>query len=150
MLAASATILVSGCFNPSTPIDWVMNLPLNDRHDDLRAEYGVPTLVVLQHGLWRSWASLDRLQRSLEMHGYRVLNESYPSTSARIEEHAALLEEHIEERLRGRDEPMPHWLLLTGDNFIRTWVRSRVFYMLSKVSNVPVIKADDPEACICN
>jgi di/tricarboxylate transporter len=30
-------------------------------------------------------------------------------------------------------------LLLTGDNFIKTWVRSREFYMLSKISNVPTI-----------
>jgi di/tricarboxylate transporter len=30
-------------------------------------------------------------------------------------------------------------LLLTGGNFIRTWIRSREFYMISKVSDVPVI-----------
>ena len=30
-------------------------------------------------------------------------------------------------------------LLLAGGNFIRTWIRSREFYMISKVSDVPVI-----------
>jgi di/tricarboxylate transporter len=30
-------------------------------------------------------------------------------------------------------------LLLTGDNFIKTWIRSREFYMISKISDVPLI-----------
>ncbi len=40
--------------------------------------------VVLLHGLARSDASLLVLQETLEFHGYRVVNEGYPSEDAPI------------------------------------------------------------------
>ncbi len=100
-------VVITGCINPSLPVDLLMNLPTNERYDALRVRDAEPTLVVLQHGLWRSWGSLWRLQRALETQGYEVLNDSYSSTLGQIEEHAALLEERIEARLKDRQEPMP-------------------------------------------
>jgi pimeloyl-ACP methyl ester carboxylesterase len=84
--------------NPSTPSDWVLNLPGVEHEPALAAE--VPTLVVLEHGLWRSAASLGRLERGLADHGYDVLNVSYSSTSARIEQHAEQLARELQRRLR--------------------------------------------------
>ena len=52
---------------------------------------GTVRVVVLQHGLWRTAASLGRLERTLRAHGYEVLNIGYPSTTARIEQHAESL-----------------------------------------------------------
>jgi pimeloyl-ACP methyl ester carboxylesterase len=96
-LAAVGLLCMGGCgvgvglgMNPSTPTDWLINLPGFPHETALEAaEPG--TLVVLQHGLWRSAASLGRLERALVDHGYRVLNTSYPSTEERIEDHAARL-----------------------------------------------------------
>lgn len=45
--------------------------------------------VVLLHGLARSEASLVAMQLALEKHGHQVVNESYPSTTATIEDLAA-------------------------------------------------------------
>lgn len=42
--------------------------------------------VVLLHGLARSEASLLAMQAALEAKGYRVVNDGYPSTQARIED----------------------------------------------------------------
>jgi triacylglycerol lipase len=110
-LGAAALLVVGGCgvgvgfgMNPSTPTDWLINLPGFPHDEALEAEEP-GTLVVLQHGLWRSAASLGRLERALVDHGYRVLNTSYPSTQARIEDHAALLAEHVGSALAA--EPAP-------------------------------------------
>ncbi|MFT5289677.1 MAG: pimeloyl-ACP methyl ester carboxylesterase [Planctomycetota bacterium] len=107
LLGTYLLLVVTGCCNPSTPVDWVMNLPPNAEYDDLRVDENEPTLVILQHGIWRSSSALWRLERSLEEHGYEVLNSSYPSTRKTIEEHAALLEKHIEKRLAGREDSLP-------------------------------------------
>jgi len=96
-LATVGLLAVGGCgvgvgfgMNPSTPTDWLINLPGFPHEEGLEAaEPGI--LVVLQHGLWRSAASLGRLERALVDHGYRVLNPSYPSTDALIEDHAVRL-----------------------------------------------------------
>jgi triacylglycerol lipase len=45
--------------------------------------------VVMLHGLARTEASLVAMQLALEQHGHQVVNESYPSTTATIEELAA-------------------------------------------------------------
>ncbi len=45
--------------------------------------------VVLLHGLARTERSLSVMQAALELHGYLVINESYPSTTAPIEDLAA-------------------------------------------------------------
>ena len=57
---------------------------------------GKRRVVVLQHGLWRSSWALLRLQRTLEAHGFEVHNLDYPSTMARIEDHAARLRDGVE------------------------------------------------------
>jgi pimeloyl-ACP methyl ester carboxylesterase len=49
-------------------------------------------LVVLLHGLFRSKASLRKLQTALEAEGYEVATVSYPSTRASIRDHADQLE----------------------------------------------------------
>lgn len=46
---------------------------------------GAADCVVLLHGLARSEASLLVMEGALERAGYRVVNEGYPSTEARIE-----------------------------------------------------------------
>lgn len=90
-------VVLGGWMNPSTPVDYFMNLGSFSR----RAELAVPAdgrvrLVVLQHGLWRSASSLWKLERALVAHGYVVFNESYPSTTRRIEEHAGLLADRLQ------------------------------------------------------
>lgn len=82
-------------------ISWPFDLALN-----LGGDLSVPALqapadgrrrvVVLQHGLWRTPASLGRLERTLRAHGYEVLNPGYPSTRARVEDHAARLHAAVE------------------------------------------------------
>ena len=100
--------------NPSTPADYVMNLwPSPVEPSLVAAKDGVRRLVVLQHGLWRSAASLAKLERALVAHGYEVLNTSYASTAGTIEEHAELLRSEIEARLAQQD-PRPLALSLVG------------------------------------
>jgi triacylglycerol lipase len=45
--------------------------------------------VVMLHGLARTEASLVAMQLALEQHGHLVVNESYPSTTATVEDLAA-------------------------------------------------------------
>lgn len=49
---------------------------------------GGARVVVLQHGLFRTSASLSRLERALRAHGYEPLNVGYPSTRGGIDAHA--------------------------------------------------------------
>lgn len=106
IVAASVLLYVvpvtGGCMNPSLPFDLLLNLSSAPVLDDCRADPATPTLVVLQHGLFRSWGSLWRLERALEQHGYEVLNFSYPSTRALIEDHAARLRDALEQRIAER------------------------------------------------
>ena len=89
-------MVLGGWMNPSTPVDYVMNLGSFPRQEELRApDDDKLRLVVLRHGLWRSAGSLWKLERALRDHGYRVLNGSYPSTTRRIEEHADALGEEL-------------------------------------------------------
>jgi hypothetical protein len=48
-------------------------------------------VVVLQHGLFRTHASLGRLARTLAHHGYEVLNPGYASTNDWLDAHAGRL-----------------------------------------------------------
>ena len=73
------------------PSDWLLNLGSVPDHPTLHVPTGARRLVVLQHGLWRTPASLGRLERTLRAHGYEVLNPYYPSTSEPIEAHAERL-----------------------------------------------------------
>lgn len=103
-----------GWMNPSVPFDVLLNLGDASPRPGLRAPAdGRERLVVLQHGLWRSAASLRRLERALEQHGYRVLNESYPSTSGTLEQHAARLRETLESAIEEMPRP-PDELYLVG------------------------------------
>ena len=102
--AGSFGIATALGMNPSTPTDLLLNLGGVERDAALDAE--LPgTLVVLQHGLWRSAASLGRLERTLRAQGYEVFNESYPSTSGTIEEHARALDAALRAELASRATP---------------------------------------------
>jgi pimeloyl-ACP methyl ester carboxylesterase len=100
VLAGYAVGLSFG-MNPSTPTDWLLNLRSVPHDDELEAEEP-QTLVVLQHGLWRSASSLGRLERALLDHGYAVLNFSYPSTRGRVEAHAERLDRELDAWLAAR------------------------------------------------
>ena len=79
------------------PFDVVLNLGSVNTQPDLRAPVdGRRRVVVLQHGLFRTPASMARLQRTLEAHGYEVLNPGYASTQDRIEAHAVRLQTAIQ------------------------------------------------------
>ena len=58
---------------------WILTLALLIAPMAARAD-----CVVLLHGLGRSDASMRVLQEVLDFHGYRVVNESYPSSEAPI------------------------------------------------------------------
>ncbi len=68
---------------------------------------GMVRVVVLQHGLFRTSASLWRLERTLRAHGYEVLNPGYPSTRERIADHAARLAAAIDARAAAG--PVDEW-----------------------------------------
>jgi len=70
----------------SWPFDVVLNLGDVPKAADLVAPTdGTRRVVVLQHGLFRTAASLGRLERTLRAHGYEVLNPGYPSTCEPVE-----------------------------------------------------------------
>lgn len=96
-----------GCMNPSLPFDLAINLPSIGHYESLEVDPERPTLVVLQHGLWRSAYSLWRLERALRDHGYEVLNPSYGSTQGMIEEHGRSLGRCLERYLAEREGPAP-------------------------------------------
>ena len=82
------------------PFDFVWNLGPAVTADDLRPPNdGKVRVVFLQHGLWRTPMSLDRLERSLAASGYEVVNCGYPSTEDRIEGHAQRLRDAVERRV---------------------------------------------------
>ncbi len=57
----------------------------------LRVATSAPHVVVLQHGLFRTEASMFRLERALRAHGYEPLNPRYASTRGSLADHAATL-----------------------------------------------------------
>lgn len=82
----------------SWPFDVAINVGFAPTVDGaLRAPAdGRRRVVVLQHGMWRTAASLGRLERALRAHGYEVWNESYPSTRETIQQHAERLHRQVE------------------------------------------------------
>jgi triacylglycerol lipase len=83
------------------PFDVVVNAaPALERRDLAAPADGRRRLVVLQHGLFRTSASVGRLERTLRAHGYAVLNPGYPSTRGTIESHAERLAAAVEAELR--------------------------------------------------
>jgi pimeloyl-ACP methyl ester carboxylesterase len=108
------------------PFDFVMNLRPAVRVDSLRLapDHGVH-VVVLQHGIFRTAASLGRLARTLQAHGYEVLNPDYPSTCDRIEAHAERLAAAIARRAAAG--PVAHWSFVghsMGGLVIQQYLRS--------------------------
>ncbi|MCU0865491.1 MAG: hypothetical protein MUC36_17035 [Planctomycetes bacterium] len=110
------------------PFDVVYNLRPAVRDEALQRAPGQgPHVVVLQHGLWRTPASLGRLARTLEAHGYEVLNPGYPSTTASLAAHAERLAAAI--AARAAAGPVEHWSLVghsMGGLVIHEYLRSPV------------------------
>ncbi len=97
LLATLALLLGAGCavlagWPVAWPFDVVLNLGTAPLQQELRAPSdGAVRVVVLQHGLFRTSASLARLERTLVAHGYEVLNPGYASTNDTLEAHAERL-----------------------------------------------------------
>jgi len=106
---------VTGVCAVSAPFDHLYNMGRTPYLPDCRApDDGRRHLVVLQHGLLRSSASLARLERMLWRHGYEVCNESYPSSAAFVEDHARRLDGHVRRCLDRVDDPRPVALYCVG------------------------------------
>lgn len=102
VLAAAACAFGVGVL-VGAPVAWPFDTAVNVAPaldvPELRAPAdGKVRLVVLQHGLFRTPASLGRLERTLRLHGYDVLNCGYPSTCGSIEQFAERLYGAIEAR----------------------------------------------------
>lgn len=106
-IAGSGLLVLTG--GPiAWPFDFAINLGPAIDEPALRAPAdGRHRVVVLQHGMFRTSASLGRLARTLERHGYEVLNPGYASTNGSIEDHAARLAEAIAARRRAG--PVDEW-----------------------------------------
>lgn len=111
--AAALAIAGSGiCVLAGGPIAWPFDVAVNlgaaVERPELRAPAdGVVRVVVLQHGLFRTAASLGRLERTLRAAGYEVLNPGYPSTNGPIEQHAERL--HAAIAARASAGPVAEW-----------------------------------------
>ena len=105
-LASGAVILAGGPI--AWPFDVVINLGGAVEVPELRAPAdGKARVVVLQHGLFRTHASLGRLARTLDQHGYEVLNPGYPSTNDVLAAHAARLAAAV--HARAAVGPVDEW-----------------------------------------
>ncbi|HEB51694.1 MAG TPA: alpha/beta fold hydrolase [bacterium] len=85
------------------PVCWPFDVVWNARPAVLAPELRAPAdgrtrVVFLVHGLWRTSASLGRLERSLRAHGYQVENFGYPSTEDFLAAHARRLRDAVEAR----------------------------------------------------
>ena len=93
------------------PIAWPFDVCLNlggvVEHPTLRASGPGPRVVVLQHGLFRTRASVGRLARALAAHGYEVLDPGYPSTLDFVAGHAERLRTAI--AVRQAQGPVAAW-----------------------------------------
>lgn len=79
------------------PFDYWVNAGAPEVDEALRLPAdGRRRVVILQHGMWRSPLAMLRIERTLAAHGYEVHNLGYPSTVARIQDHAARLREGVE------------------------------------------------------
>ena len=103
---AVSLLLLGGC-SVATVLRWPVCLPFDyawnlgaavEAAELAPPDDGKVRVVFLQHGLWRTSRSLDRLARSLRASGYEVVNAGYPSTEDFIEGHAARLRDAVEAR----------------------------------------------------
>lgn len=75
------------------PVAWPFDAAINLLPSPVDAALRAPAdggvrVVVLQHGLFRTSASMARLERALRAHGYEPLNVGYPSTRGGVDAHA--------------------------------------------------------------
>jgi triacylglycerol lipase len=123
-VASGALVLAGGPI--AWPFDAVLNLGAVVEVPAARAPAdGKVRVCVLQHGLFRTAASLGRLQRTLAAHGYEVLNPGYPSTCATIEVHARALADAIAKRRAAG--PVDEWRFVghsMGGLVIQEYLRS--------------------------
>ncbi len=109
-LAAAVVLGYGVCIGAGMPIavpfDLAVNVaPIGDAVDLTPVAGAGQTLVVLQHGLWRSHWSMWRLERALRSVGYQVVNPGYPSTDGTIEQHAQSLRDAVEAYIAAHGAP---------------------------------------------
>ncbi|MBL8750880.1 MAG: alpha/beta fold hydrolase [Planctomycetes bacterium] len=91
-VAVLARVSISG------PFDWLISLGSAETVETLRVPAdGMRRVVVLQHGMWRTAAALNRIERTLRAHGFEVWNVGYPSLRGTIEQHAERLRDTVEQ-----------------------------------------------------
>jgi triacylglycerol lipase len=110
VLAAGSGVMVVAGGPIAWPFDVLINLGGAVDAPELRAPAdGLHRVVVLQHGLFRTHASLGRLARTLEQHGYEVLNPGYASTNDTIDAHAERLAVAVRARVADGARPVHEW-----------------------------------------
>lgn len=91
-LALGHGLLILAKIPVARPYDWLLNLgPAVAAPEFAAPADGQRRLVVLVHGMFRTSASLGRLERTLAAHGYATLAFDYPSNAATLEAHAERL-----------------------------------------------------------
>lgn len=127
--AGSAVLFAIGALRGwpvAWPFDFVLNLQPAVQVEALHRppDHGVH-VVVLQHGMFRTAASLGRLARTLRAAGYEVMNPGYPSTTDTIEAHADRLAAAVARRADAG--PVARWSFVghsMGGLVIQQYLRS--------------------------
>lgn len=92
VLALGHGLLIMAKVPVAGPYDWLLNLgPAITAPEFAVPADGRRRLCVLVHGMFRTSASLGRLERTLAAHGYATLAFDYPSNAAPLEAHAGRL-----------------------------------------------------------
>jgi len=102
-----------GCMSLSTPVDYIINMGTFPHRPELVAPADNKRRVVFfKHGIFRSAASLWKLERALRDHGYEVVNVTYPSTDGYIEDFSSALAREVATFLDGtpRDSVKVHFV----------------------------------------